>query len=130
MSAIGRKRFTIFPIRNKTIWKEFYQPALSTFWTAGKHIDLSRDLTDFETKLNDNERYYLKQTLKFFAASDTIVNDNLAFRMLPAGLLSFGILTRFAHSCFYSSRQHGSTVLLHVSDDDGEHPLGNVLAHD
>lgn len=68
-------RFVIFPIQDHDIW-EFYKKAVASFWTA-EEIDLSSDLTDWE-KLNDNERHFIKHVLAFFAASDGIVNENLA----------------------------------------------------
>ena len=68
-------RFVIFPIQYNDIW-DFYKKAESSFWTA-EEIDLQQDLSDWET-LNDNERYFIKNILAFFAASDGIVNENLA----------------------------------------------------
>lgn len=68
-------RFVIFPIQYNDIW-EFYKKAEASFWTA-EEIDLQQDLSDWET-LNDNERYFIKNILAFFAASDGIVNENLA----------------------------------------------------
>lgn len=68
-------RFVIFPIQDNEIW-EFYKKAEASFWTA-EEIDLSNDLADWE-KLNDNERHFVKHVLAFFAASDGIVNENLA----------------------------------------------------
>jgi ribonucleoside-diphosphate reductase beta chain len=35
-------------------------------------------MTDWNNKLNDDERYFIKHILAFFAASDGIVNENLA----------------------------------------------------
>jgi ribonucleoside-diphosphate reductase beta chain len=49
----------------------------ASFWTA-EEIDLSQDLNDWNNKLNDEERYFIKHILAFFAASDGIVNENLA----------------------------------------------------
>jgi ribonucleoside-diphosphate reductase beta chain len=49
----------------------------ASFWTA-EEIDLHQDLTDWNNKLNDDERYFIKHILAFFAASDGIVNENLA----------------------------------------------------
>ncbi|MDA9699349.1 ribonucleotide-diphosphate reductase subunit beta, partial [Flavobacteriaceae bacterium] len=49
----------------------------ASFWTA-EEIDLHQDLNDWSTKLNDDERYFIKHILAFFAASDGIVNENLA----------------------------------------------------
>ena len=69
-------RFVIFPLQHKDIWQK-YKDAEHSFWTA-EEIDLAQDLDDWEGKLNDDERYYIKNVLAFFAASDGIVNENLA----------------------------------------------------
>ncbi len=69
-------RFVLFPIEHDDIWK-FYKDTEASFWTA-EEIDLSSDLIDWNHKLNDNERHFIKHVLAFFAASDGIVNENLA----------------------------------------------------
>lgn len=69
-------RFVLFPIQHDDIW-EFYKKSEASFWTA-EEIDLSQDLGDWNSKLNDNERHFIKHVLAFFAASDGIVNENLA----------------------------------------------------
>ncbi len=69
-------RFVLFPIQHDDIWK-FYKDSEASFWTA-EEIDLSQDLTDWENKLTDDERFFIKHVLAFFAASDGIVNENLA----------------------------------------------------
>lgn len=69
-------RFVLFPIEHDDIW-QFYKLNEACFWTA-EEIDLSADLTDWNEKLNDNERHFVKHVLAFFAASDGIVNENLA----------------------------------------------------
>jgi ribonucleoside-diphosphate reductase beta chain len=68
-------RFVIFPIQYDDIW-QFYKNAEASFWTA-EEIDLQQDLIDWQ-KLNENEQYFIKNVLAFFAASDGIVNENLA----------------------------------------------------
>jgi len=73
-------RFVLFPIKYNDIW-EMYKTAEHSFWTA-EEIDLSQDLTDWDEKLNDDEKYYIKNVLAFFAASDGIVNENLAENFL------------------------------------------------
>lgn len=70
-----KNRFVIFPIKHTDIW-EYYKKAEASFWTA-EEIDLSQDLKDWE-KLNDGERHFISHILAFFAASDGIVNENLA----------------------------------------------------
>ena len=72
----NKDRFVIFPIKHHDLW-EWYKKCEASFWTA-EEIDLHQDLTDWTTKLNDDERYFIKHILAFFAASDGIVNENLA----------------------------------------------------
>ncbi|MCO6359857.1 ribonucleoside-diphosphate reductase beta chain [Roseivirga pacifica] len=72
----NKDRFVLFPIKHDDIW-QWYKKAEASFWTA-EEIDLHQDLTDWEQKLNDDERYFIKHVLAFFAASDGIVNENLA----------------------------------------------------
>ncbi len=76
----NNNRFVLFPIQHDDIWS-FYKRAEASFWTA-EEIDLAPDLIDWDTKLNDNERHFIKHVLAFFAASDGIVNENLAENFL------------------------------------------------
>lgn len=76
----NNSRFVLFPIQHNDIW-QFYKKAEASFWTA-EEIDLGQDLIDWESKLNDNERHFIKHILAFFAASDGIVNENLAEHFL------------------------------------------------
>lgn len=69
-------RFVVFPLQYHDLW-EFYKKSEASFWTA-EEIDLAADIVDWRTKLNDNERHFVKHVLAFFAASDGIVNENLA----------------------------------------------------
>ena len=71
----NKNRFVLFPIQHHDIWN-FYKKAEASFWTA-EEIDLSADLADWE-KLNPGEQHFVKHVLAFFAASDGIVNENLA----------------------------------------------------
>ena len=71
-------RFVLFPIKHDDIW-EMYKKAMASFWTA-EEIDLYQDLDDWNNKLNDDERHYIKHILAFFSASDGIVNENLCLR--------------------------------------------------
>ena len=71
----NKDRFVLFPIVHHDIWK-YYKQAEASFWTA-EEIDLSQDLRDWEN-LNDGERHFITHVLAFFAASDGIVNENLA----------------------------------------------------
>ncbi len=68
-------RFVLFPIQDHDIW-QFYKKAVASFWTA-EEIDLSGDQNDWK-KLSDSEKHFIKHVLAFFAASDGIVNENLA----------------------------------------------------
>ena len=70
-------RFTLFPIQYPDLY-EYYQKALAAFWTPSE-ISLADDIDDW-AKLSDDERYFIKHVLAFFAGSDGIVMENLAAR--------------------------------------------------
>jgi ribonucleoside-diphosphate reductase beta chain len=72
----NKDRFVIFPIKHNDIW-DYYKKMEASFWTA-EEIDLHQDFNDWTNKLNSDERYFIKHILAFFAASDGIVNENLA----------------------------------------------------
>ena len=75
----NKDRFVLFPIKHDAIW-DMYKKAEASFWTA-EEIDLSHDLKDWE-RLNDGERHFITHVLAFFAASDGIVNENLAVNFM------------------------------------------------
>lgn len=76
----NKDRFVLFPIRHADIW-HMYKQAEASFWTA-EEIDLSPDLLDWATRLNPDEKHFIKHVLAFFAASDGIVNENLAINFM------------------------------------------------
>lgn len=86
-------RFVVFPIKYQQIW-DAYKETEASFWTA-EEIDLTSDLADWDNKLTDNEKYFIKHVLGFFAASDGIVGENLAMRFyndvaIPEARLFYG----------------------------------------
>lgn len=105
--AENKDRFVIFPIRHDDIW-QFYKKAEASFWTA-EEVDLSADRNDWQQKLNDDERFFISRILAFFAASDGIVNENLAINFLqevqyPEARCFYGfqIMMENIHSEMYS----------------------------
>jgi ribonucleoside-diphosphate reductase subunit M2 len=85
-----------------------YKKAEASFWTA-EEIDLSKDLHDWNNRLNDDERYFISHVLAFFAASDGIVNENLVSRFsgevqIPEARCFYGfqIMMENIHSETYS----------------------------
>jgi ribonucleoside-diphosphate reductase subunit M2 len=76
----NKNRFVVFPIQFPEIWT-MYKKAEASFWTA-EEIDLSADTNDWNLKLTNNERHFISHVLAFFAASDGIVNENLAQRFM------------------------------------------------
>lgn len=72
----NKDRFVVFPIKHQDLW-EWYKKQEASFWTA-EEIDLHQDISDWENKLSNDEKYFIKHILAFFAASDGIVNENLA----------------------------------------------------
>ena len=99
-------RFVIFPIQHDDIW-EFYKSHQSAFWTA-EEVDLTNDIRDWNN-LTENEQYFIKNILSFFAASDGIVNENLAENFLkevqyPEAKFFYGfqLMMENIHSLMYS----------------------------
>jgi ribonucleotide reductase beta subunit family protein with ferritin-like domain len=76
--APNDSRFVLFPLKYHSVW-EMYKKHMAVFWTA-EEIDLVPDLSDWENKLNKDEKHFISHILAFFAASDGIVNENLALR--------------------------------------------------
>lgn len=76
----NKERFVLLPINYPKVW-EMYKKHEQSFWTA-EEIDLHPDLVDWENKLNNDERHFIKHVLAFFAASDGIVNENLAVNFM------------------------------------------------
>ena len=104
----NKDRFVLFPIKYDEIWKT-YKKAQASFWTA-EEIDLSGDLKDWE-KLNNGERHFITHVLAFFAASDGIVNENLAVNFMrevqipeARSFYGFQIMMENIHSETYSLR--------------------------
>ncbi|EJT74363.1 ribonucleoside-diphosphate reductase small subunit [Gaeumannomyces tritici R3-111a-1] len=101
------QRFVLFPIKYHEIW-QMYKKAEASFWTA-EEIDLSKDLHDWNNKLNEDEKYFISHILAFFAASDGIVNENLVERFsgevqVPEARCFYGfqIMMENIHSETYS----------------------------
>jgi ribonucleoside-diphosphate reductase beta chain len=102
----NKDRFVIFPIKHNDLW-EFYKQHQAAFWTA-EEVDLSNDIRDWEN-LSENEKYFIKNILSFFAASDGIVNENLAENFLkevqyPEAKFFYGfqLMMENIHSLMYS----------------------------
>jgi ribonucleoside-diphosphate reductase beta chain len=120
-------RFVIFPIQHHDLW-DFYKKSEASFWTA-EEIDLAADLTDWRTKLNDEERYFVKNILAFFAASDGIVNENLAENFVrevqyPEAKFFYGfqIMMENIHSETYSL-----LIDTYISDEEEKAKLFNAI---
>lgn len=98
-------RFVMFPIRAHDIW-DMYKHAVASFWVV-EEVEL-KDLNDWNN-LSDSERHFIKHVLAFFAASDGIVNENLAEQFirevqLPEAKAFYGfqIMIENIHSEMYS----------------------------
>ena len=123
----NENRFVIFPIQHHDIW-EWYKKSEASFWTA-EEIDLHQDLTDWTEKLSDDERYFIKHILAFFAASDGIVNENLAENFVNEVQYSeakffygFQIMMENIHAETYSL-----LIDTYISDTDEKNHLFNAL---
>ena len=77
--SLENNRHTFFPIKYNDIY-QLYKKQVDCFWRS-EEIDLSKDLKDWNA-LQEDEKYFIKMVLAFFAASDGIVLENLASRFL------------------------------------------------
>ena len=71
----NQRRLARLPIQHPEVY-EAYKKMEACFWTA-EEVDLAHDLDDWE-KLSKDEKHFISHVLAFFAASDEIVNMNLA----------------------------------------------------
>jgi ribonucleoside-diphosphate reductase subunit M2 len=99
-------RFVVFPIEHPTVWDK-YKKAMASFWTVDE-VDLTKDVQQWP-KLTENERYFIKHVLSFFAASDGIVNENLVERFMcevqmteARCFLGFQVMMENIHGEMYS----------------------------
>ena len=99
-------RYVMFPIQDADIWKS-YKKQMDCFWRA-EEVDLSKDDKDWK-QLTDNEKYFIKMILAFFAASDGIVLENLGMRFMSEvqmpearAFYGFQIMMENVHSEMYS----------------------------
>lgn len=121
-------RYTLFPIKYHKMYK-FFQDHEANFWTT-EEIDLKEDL-DHWKKLNENEKYFIKNVLAFFAASDGIVNENLIinfYKKVPIAearaFYTFQMAMETIHSQTYS-------VLIDtfINDDREKDTLFDAIYH-
>lgn len=70
-----QQKYCLFPIQYPDIFK-MYKEAVASFWTV-EEVDFTKDRADYES-LSSAEQNFLKHVLAFFAASDGMVNENLA----------------------------------------------------
>ena len=78
MTTLG-DRYTLFPIKSdETKLYHLYKQSVASFWTP-EEIDFSKDENDWDS-LTQNEQFFVKQVLAFFAGADGIVQENLATR--------------------------------------------------
>jgi len=119
-------RFVLFPIKHDDVW-QMYKQAEASFWTA-EEVDLSEDM-DHWNNLSNDERHFISHILAFFAASDGIVNENLAFRFsneiqIPEARCFYGfqIAIENIHSEMYSL-----LIDTYISDSYEKQRLFNAL---
>jgi len=120
-------RFVLFPIEHHDIWK-LYKQQEACFWTA-EEIDLAQDINDWGNKLNDDEHHFIKHVLAFFAASDGIVNENLAMNFInevqfteAKMFYGFQIMMENIHSETYSL-----LIDTYIKDKEEQNRLFNAI---
>ncbi len=133
LNQLNERIFNVRPIRNQALW-DYYKLAESCFWKI-EEIDFSRDKNDWDNKLNDNERHFLKYVLAFFSKSDFIVNINLDERF-SKDILSFPDEFKPYTQFFYDfqksmenihSETYNYTLQLYITDPNELNTLTNSI---
>lgn len=122
-----RNRYTMFPIKLPEVFKA-YKNAVSVFWVV-EDVPLGQDLNDWNNKLNENERYFIKNVLAFFAGSDGIVLENLVERFFNdlkhpeiRAFYAFQEAIETVHSEMYSLM-----IDTYISDEKEKNHLFNAI---
>jgi ribonucleotide reductase beta subunit family protein with ferritin-like domain len=122
----NKQRFVLFPIQYPKVW-EMYKKAEASFWTV-EEVDLGQDIVEWK-RLSENEKHYVKHVLAFFAASDGIVNENLAQRFMgevqipeARAFYGFQIAIENIHSEMYST-----LIETYISDAKDKARLFNAI---
>ena len=100
-------RYVMFPIKNPEIW-QMYKKQVDCFWRV-EEVDLTKDIDEWNKKLNEQERYFIKMIIAFFAGSDGLIIENLGMRFMNEVQLAeakafygFQIAMENIHSQMYS----------------------------
>jgi len=123
-----KSRYVMFPIKYNDVW-EMYKKQIDCFWIVNE-VDLSKDLMDWE-KLNEDEKHFISMVLAFFAASDGIVQENLAVRFMNdvqvaecRAFYGYQIAMENIHSEMYST-----LIDTYIKDNVQRDMLFNALEH-
>ena len=123
----NESRYVMFPIQDNDIWK-MYKKQVDCFWVP-QEIDFSKDLVDWNDKLNNDERFFISMVLAFFASSDGIITENLAVRFIgdvqlaeARAFYGFQIAMENIHSETYSIM-----IDTYIKDKDHQNKLFNSL---
>jgi ribonucleoside-diphosphate reductase subunit M2 len=126
--TIDSNRFVMFPIKYNDIW-EMYKKQVDCFWRP-EEIDLSKDLNNWES-LHQDEKFFVSMILAFFAASDGIVLENIAYRFMSEVQVSearafygFQIAMENIHSHTYSL-----LIETYIKDKEEKHNLFNAISN-
>jgi len=119
-------RYVMFPLKHDDIWS-MYKKQMDCFWRV-EEVDLSKDYMDWKN-LNDDEKYFVKHILAFFAASDGIVVENLGMRFMSEvqasearAFYGFQIAMENIHSEMYSQ-----LIDTYVKDKTEKNELFNAI---
>jgi len=126
LTYTNSKRYQTFPIDKQYlhIWN-LYKKQFSNFWSV-EEIDFSQD--NFKD-LNDNEQYFIKNILAFFAASDGIVNENIQLNFLK-DITIFEITVCYEFQVMIENLHNEMYSLLidtYITDISEKHKLLNAI---
>jgi len=102
-------KYTLAPQSRDPDVMDWYWKMEGSFWTISE-VDLSADVADWEGKLTEEERSFVKHVLAFFAASDGVVGENALTRFFVESeradvrcVYAFQAMIENVHSLMYSA---------------------------
>ncbi|OYW04354.1 MAG: hypothetical protein B7X11_03035 [Acidobacteria bacterium 37-65-4] len=107
----SQQRLTVYPIHHPDVWHH-YKKQLASFWTA-EEIDFSKDRDQWNTKLTEDERRFVRSFGLLLDAPDAVQDLGVGCEQL-AGELAGDALRKGARQ-HPRQRRHG---LRRAADDD------------
>jgi ribonucleotide reductase beta subunit family protein with ferritin-like domain len=121
------KRWSLTPIQYPKFW-EIRNTMEALHWVFGE-IDMTNDRKDWDTKINDNTKFFLTSIFSFFLFSDILVSDNVSGNFIEevVPLECKMMLTTALHMETIHTETYAGILDFYVKDQDELTRLRNAV---